>query len=222
MPDGWGWGMIYIGIDPGGSGGIAVIRPELGEVMARPMPETDRELLNFLGPYRPVDGKPIAFAVLERVWSSPGWGHVGAFKFGMSYGGLRMALAAQRIPFEEALPKRWQQVMGVTYPKRTDGKARDKNITKARAEALFPSLTVTHAIADALLIASFCRRLHRSAADGKESVAAFGLGVKTLEQSKSELAQIRGRIAERQARAQAGAAVGRVAGHGSRAKSATR
>lgn len=210
--------MIYIGIDPGGSGGIAVIRPELGEVMARPMPETDRELLNFLGPYRPVDGKPIAFAVLERVWGMPGWG-ARNFTFGVSYGGLRMALEAQRIPFEEALPRRWQQVMGVTYPKRTDGKRRDKNITKVRAEALFPSLTVTHAIADALLLAVFCRRLHRSA-DGKAQ--AFGVGVQTLEQSKSELAQIRGRIAERQARAQGGAAVGRAAGHGSRAKSAAR
>src|SRR5712671_4016219 len=66
---GWGWDMIYIGIDPGKHGGIAVIRP--GEVLARPIPETDRELLAFLAPYRPVVSgvpsrfNPIAFAVLE-------------------------------------------------------------------------------------------------------------------------------------------------------------
>lgn len=37
----------------------------------------------------------------------------------------------------------------------------DKNITKQRAQQLFPSAKVTHKIADALLLAEYCRRVHR-------------------------------------------------------------
>lgn len=36
-----------------------------------------------------------------------------------------------------------------------------KNLTKARAQQLWPEYPrITHAIADALLIAEFCRRVH--------------------------------------------------------------
>jgi hypothetical protein len=35
----------------------------------------------------------------------------------------------------------------------------DKNVTKRRAQQLFPQLKVTHAIADALLIAEYGRRV---------------------------------------------------------------
>jgi hypothetical protein len=62
-----------------------------------------------------------------------------------------MALTAADVPFDEVLPVKWQTVMGC----RSGG---DKNITKARAQQLFPHVKVTHAIADALLLAEFCRR----------------------------------------------------------------
>lgn len=146
--------MIYIGIDPGVSGGLAFLRP-MGTVQrVLKMPGTEAELLEALGgcDSDAYDRSPQAFAYLERVWSSPGWGHVGAFKFGLSYGGLRMALTAIGIPFEEVLPIKWQQALGCRTRK-------DKNISKRRAESLFPGVKVTHAIADALLIAEFCRRV---------------------------------------------------------------
>ena len=66
-----------------------------------------------------------------------------------------MAIAKERqsgIPFEERVPAVWQQIMGC----RTKG---DKNVSKARAQQLFPQLNVTHAVADALLIASAARIL---------------------------------------------------------------
>lgn len=216
--------MIYIGIDPGVHGGIAVIRDD--EVRARPMPETDRELLAFLMPYRPVvdrapgGWRPIAFAVLERVWGMPGWG-ARNFPFGVSYGGSRMALAGMRIPFEEAIPQRWQKIMGVTYPKRPAGSKpvkRDKNISKRRAEALFPQLTITHAIADALLIADFCRRLHGGTYGKENGGASFGLNVEEVQQSKSELAEVRGS----RGKTKAGAAVAGVTRHGAGATRQTR
>jgi hypothetical protein len=140
--------MLYLGIDPGVSGGIAALDEHGTVIWAEKMPATEADILHHLTKY-----DRVARAVLERVWSSPGWGHVGAFKFGLSYGALRMALTAARFPFEEVLPRTWQKELGCASGK-------DKNITKRRAQALFPTLTVTHATADALLLAEYCRRLH--------------------------------------------------------------
>lgn len=144
--------MKYIGIDPGVSGGIAILwvgPPGAPIPRAVPMPTTDADLLDFLTQAVLVES---ARAVLERVSSSPQMGVVSAFTFGKSYGGLKMALAAVRIPYDEVTPQKWQQVMGCL----TKG---DKNVSKRRAQQLFPQVKVTHAIADALLLAEYCRRM---------------------------------------------------------------
>ncbi|MHB1260373.1 MAG: hypothetical protein ACYC2H_01520 [Thermoplasmatota archaeon] len=145
----------YMGVDPGVSGGIALIDERAVVIFATAMPDTPRDILDTIARY-----DRSVFAVLEHVWSMPGWGNVGPFKFGISFGELRMALTAQTIPFDLVMPKKWQKVMGVVYPK---GKPRDKNVTKQRAQALFPSTRVTHAIADALLLAEYGRRTRRAA-----------------------------------------------------------
>jgi crossover junction endodeoxyribonuclease RuvC len=138
--------MNYIGIDPGKSGGIAIITPG-GGVCAHKMPETDRDLLDLLSEFSADDNR----AVLEQVHAMPGQGVTSTFTFGRGYGKLEMALCAALIPFETATPQKWQKLMGCL----TKG---DKNVSKATAQRLFPYLKVTHAIADALLIAEYCRR----------------------------------------------------------------
>ena len=146
--------MIYIGIDPGVSGGIAMLNDDAQDYRTIKMPTTERDILDAFAPWF-TGGKPSAMAVLERVSSSPQMGVVSAFTFGRGVGGLRMALTAARIPFDEVTPQRWQQAMGCMS-------RGDKNITKRRAQALFPSWpSITHAIADALLIAEYCRRLNK-------------------------------------------------------------
>lgn len=152
--------MIYIGIDPGASGGIAAVSAEGKFVAAFRIPESERDVLDALGGLNTTGTDAESRAVLERVWSSPGWGHAGAFTFGCSVGSLRMALTAARVPFDEVLPRAWQKAMGVTFEKNTPPVER-KNITKRRAQQIFPAEKITHAIADALLMAEFCRRLHR-------------------------------------------------------------
>lgn len=139
---------VFVGIDPGQSGGIAVICGL--DVRVVKMPETERDLLDYLCGCHDLSDGDIT-AVLEKVSSSPQMGVSSAFKFGIGVGQLRMALTAAKIPFDEVLPQKWQKVMGC----RTGG---DKNISKRRAQALFPGVKVTHAFADALLIASYCRR----------------------------------------------------------------
>jgi len=146
--------MIYIGIDPGRSGGLALINGDI--VLATPMPETERDIYNLVEFWNKTASHGIR-AAIEHVWSTPGQG--GAFKFGRNVGHLQMALTAARIPFDQVLPKAWQRALGVAYPPGSTDTEK-KNITKRRAQQLFPAFTpITHAIADALLIAEYCRRV---------------------------------------------------------------
>jgi len=138
--------MLIIGIDPGASGGIAVIDtdgvPDLFKLDA-----TEKDCMEYLS------GLPgEAFAYLERVHSMPKQGVASSFKFGQSYGFLRGLLIGLGIPFEEVTPQKWQKAMGCM----SKG---DKNVTKGRAQQLFPQIKVTHAIADALLLAEYGRRI---------------------------------------------------------------
>ncbi len=143
--------MYYIGIDPGQSGGIACLTA-VGDVWyAAKMPETERDSWRLL-----VDTSAAprigCQALIEQVHSMPKQGVSSSFKFGQSYGFLRGILIASEIPFDQVTPQRWQKAIGCL----TKG---DKNVSKAKAQQLFPAVKVTHAIADALLIAEYCRRL---------------------------------------------------------------
>lgn len=139
----------YIGIDPGKNGGIAWLTPSEDAVYAMPMPGTVKDLWECMS----VIASPSCFAMIEKVHSSPQMGVKSAFTFGNGLGHLQMALHARGIPHEPVRPQDWQRALSCM----TKG---DKNITKNRAQGLFPNAKVTHAIADALLIAEHCRRKH--------------------------------------------------------------
>lgn len=143
--------MIYIGIDPGQSGGLVSLAGGGSVFAAEKMPPTERDICDWFRSQVP--GQSPARALLEKVSASPQMGTVSAFTFGKGYGGLRMALTAAGIAFDDVRPQVWQSAMGCL----TKG---NKNVSKAKAQALFPRVKVTHAIADALLIAEYCRRLH--------------------------------------------------------------
>jgi hypothetical protein len=64
-----------------------------------------------------------------------------------------MALTAAAIPFTRVRPQVWQKELGCL----TKG---DKNISKRKAQELFPSMKVTHATADSLLIATYGTKQH--------------------------------------------------------------
>lgn len=144
---------IYLGIDPGASGGIAVLTNDHARCF--PMPGTARDLWELLKP----DGG-IGFAAIEKVGGYVGEKQPGSrmFEFGRNYGECLMALAAAGIPHEEVPPRRWQQALRIAPRKKDESKTLWKNRLKARAQQLFPSVKVTLAVADALLIAEYCRR----------------------------------------------------------------
>jgi Holliday junction resolvasome RuvABC endonuclease subunit len=137
--------MTILGIDPGKSGGIAWITN--GKPCVEKMPDTLQDLWELLRDIE-ISSEEYCHAYLESVSSSPQMGVVSAFTFGNGFGHLEMALTAAGIPFERVRPQVWQKAMGCM----TKG---DKNVSKRKAQELFPQIKVTHAIADALLIAAY-------------------------------------------------------------------
>ena len=135
--------MTIIGCDPGTNGGIAWITD--GKPCVEKMPDTLQDLWEL---FRDIASENDCRAYLEQVHSSPQMGVVSSFTFGNGFGHLEMALTAAGIPFERVRPQVWQKAMGCM----TKG---DKNVSKRRAQELFPSMKMTHATADALLIASY-------------------------------------------------------------------
>lgn len=144
--------MIYLGVDPGASGAIVAIDGD--EIVHARNDWTERDVSDWLDNLKMSHefDAPLLHATLEQVSAMPKQGVSSTFKFGMSYGFLRGLLIAHQIPFETVTPVKWQQVMRC----RSRG---DKNITKARAQELFPSHKWTHRTADAVLLAEYGRRM---------------------------------------------------------------
>jgi hypothetical protein len=145
---------ITIGVDPGANGAIAWI-DERGKSCVEKMPDTLQDLWELMCditnfPRSAIDGRRYK-AYIEQVSSSPQMGVVSSFSFGRGYGNLEMALTAAGIPFERVRPQVWQKALNCL----TKG---SKNVTKQRAQELFPNIKCTHAVSDALLIAEYGKR----------------------------------------------------------------
>ena len=147
--------MAVLGIDPGKSGALALV-DNVGAKYTFKLSNTERDVWDCLKEWKPY----IECAYLERVSAMPRQGVSSTFKFGTSYGFLRGVLVALEVPFEAVTPAKWQRAMSCL----TKG---DKNVTKSRAQELFPEVKVTHAIADALLIAEYGRRIRIDVSDPK-------------------------------------------------------
>jgi hypothetical protein len=143
-----------LGIDPGVRGGLAVLDADGMVIRLEPMPDDELGLVTL------VDAIDRAAALahvrlvayLERVQAHKGWHASGAFAFGRSVGACLAALMAYEITTEMVAPTRWMRALGCL----TGG---DKRVTLRRARQLFPAQRVTHAVADALLVAEYGRRV---------------------------------------------------------------
>lgn len=138
----------WIGIDPGASGAIAVIH-ESGNVNWIKNDSTEHELADWL---RDIAENFDCIAIIEHVSAMPKQGVSSTFKFGRSFGFLIGLLTALRVRYEAYRPQVWQKHLRCL----TKG---DKNVSKAAAQRLWPSTKITHANADALLIAEFGRQM---------------------------------------------------------------
>lgn len=147
---------LFVGIDPGANGAIAVL-----DSIGRPIitiklkDATPHDVWKQCTEHFALRQGPV-YAVLEKVASSPQMGVCSAFSFGAVAGMLRAFLVAGDVPFEEVSPSKWQGALNC----RTKG---EKNVSKAKAQELFPMVKVTHANADALLLAEYARKFGRGA-----------------------------------------------------------
>ena len=153
----------YGGIDPGASGGFALIRGK--EVIYEPMPETPLEIkAALLRMFLDAD-----YILLEKVHSSPQMGVASAFTFGKGYGGLELGLAFLEVPHNLVTPQTWQGGLGI--PKATPHAPQSEHKEKLRATAqrIFPKLPIwdkpktlglQRSICDALLIAHYCSQMY--------------------------------------------------------------
>ena len=149
--------MQFIGIAPGINGGIALI--ERGQVLAWRMPPTEKDVKKLLDDIQ-YDTDDKTFCLIEEVHSMPGNSARSMFTFGQNYGMLRAMLIASYIPFETVTPTVWQKEFGLTN--RKISKTKKKNKHKAKAQELFPTIDpMTHALADALLIAEYAKRKYK-------------------------------------------------------------
>lgn len=139
-----------LGVDPGVSGGLAIIQPDGLAVAFSLSNMTERDIYDV---FSAVVLENTCMAYLEKVHAMPGQGVTSMFSFGQNYGFLRGVLVATHTPFIEVTPQAWQKKLGLggLSPERSQR----KKLLKQKAQQLFPYLKVTLATADALLIAQY-------------------------------------------------------------------
>jgi hypothetical protein len=150
---------VFIGIDPGASGAIAIITQSCKIIGLHDWPGNEKGAADLIANIKDnckFYGYPL-YAALEKVHSMPGQGVSSTFKFGTNYGIWLGILSYAEIPFRLVTPQAWQK--GVI------AKAQDKQPCIDAACRLFPNAELwgprggkKDGRADALLIADWCRR----------------------------------------------------------------
>lgn len=129
--------MTYtLGIDPGQTGGVAVVSSDLQTVEAHRYPEdihTAMQLLRGL-----CDRYEIRLAVVEKVSAMPKQGVASSFKFGANYGAWLGALAALGVPHLLVTPRQWQKAMLDSGT----GETKERSLNMARR--LFPQVDLRY------------------------------------------------------------------------------
>lgn len=143
--------MIFIGIDPGQTGAIAILGNGFEEVFDF---EDGDGLLHLR-----ISVTENPKAVIEKVSAMPKQGVASSFKFGQNFGQWIGRLEALGIPFDYITPQKWKKEMFDSMPR-----GDVKMMSLDRARRLFPQMAEKltrkgdHNRAEALLLAEFCRR----------------------------------------------------------------
>lgn len=142
--------MVYIGIDPGKDGALAMITDK-GEATIFPFNEAA-----YVAVCYQLKGR--CKAAVEKVHAMPGQGSKSTFNFGENYGFIKGVLEAFSIPYQEVIPQKWKKEYSLSA---------DKNQSIKTAKQLFPDVDLRKSnrcrkdhdgMAEALLIAEYARR----------------------------------------------------------------
>ena len=143
---------LFIGIDPGKNGGVACIYED--RLLADRCPSTIAEMAQYIESICSKAQDIQKFAVIERVHSMPGQGVVSTFTFGQNFGAWKAILSSYKIPYVETTPYKWMKTFGSFSG--MDKKER-KHRLKEIALQQYPGYKINLTIADAILIAVYCR-----------------------------------------------------------------
>ena len=139
---------LFIGIDPGNSGGICATTGRIS--ICDKTPGTVADMAKLMLSVLDMGTRPMV--VIESVHSMPGNSGRSMFTFGTNYGQWLGILASLHIPYIQVPPTTWMRTFGAMPKART---AR-KNHLKHLAQQRYPDLHITLATADAVLIAHYC------------------------------------------------------------------
>lgn len=156
--------MIYFGVDPGKSGSISAIWDDDGQ----PEPSMARhdwaelKIVEWVRQFDLTDAR----VMIEKVHASPPQrgkqrksGTASMFTFGEQFGFCKgIFTALLDVPYMLVTPQCWQKVMGCRAAVPNMTQAEKKNLSKAAAERLWPTINITHRNADSLLIAAYGRQ----------------------------------------------------------------
>ena len=136
--------MIYVGIDPGKSGGICVYDTDDNTVDFVKMPSTVHGIIVELSVIK--RGYTDVKVVLEKVHSMPGQGVASTFTFGQGYGQLQGAIAALGLQCIEVIPNKWMRCIGSMPKEKSERKKFIKDWVEKRSGESVP-LYVADAVA---------------------------------------------------------------------------
>jgi hypothetical protein len=158
--------MIYIGIDPGLGGAVAIIDGLNVKLFDTPTALTGKGtkrdyLIANMTPLLESAAKYQPFCVLEAVHSMPKQGVASSFSFGRGLGIWEGILSAYGIPYAKVAPQTWKKAMLGDMPRD------NKDSSRIAATRLFPNASDMLARkkddgrAESLLMAEYGRRLKK-------------------------------------------------------------
>lgn len=142
--------MIWIGIDPGAKGAMALVSENQATVFP-----FDPDF--YIQTLKSIKGH-VCVCCIEAVHSITGQGIASSFKFGQTYGWLLGVLDAIGIPYQPITPQKWKKEFGLT-----SDKAQSIEVCKR----LFPDVNLKRTerskkdddgMAEALLMATYAKR----------------------------------------------------------------
>ena len=151
---------IFIGIDPGKNGGVAVINeiPDYEATTSFRCPDSPTKMAYSLVSLIP---ESVSYdhvkVIIEHVHAMPKQGVVSMFSFGQNLGQWEGILGAFELDVTYTGPRTWMQ--HYDCKPNLDRKDR-KRYLRGIAEQLFPNIKMTFNVSDALLIANYNKEIY--------------------------------------------------------------
>jgi crossover junction endodeoxyribonuclease RuvC len=143
---------VYVGIDPGKSGALAILHED-GQVETYTFdPSAYAQILRHLSETYTV------ICCVEKVGAMPGQGVVSMFNFGHNFGFIEGLLRAYSVPYQLVPPQTWKKEFSLSSEKAKSIEVCQKLFPNVNLLATARSRKPSDGIAEAVLMAEYARR----------------------------------------------------------------